>query len=116
MPTATIYKICPAPAWREAERQGGYRGSADDRRDGFIHFSTHSQVAGTLAKHFAGQAGLFLIVIDADALGDALKWEPSRGGELFPHLYDELGLGAVRDIFALQTRADGSHVVPELVQ
>jgi uncharacterized protein (DUF952 family) len=72
-------------------------------------------VAGTLAKHFAGQAGLFLIAVDAAALGGALKWEPSRGGELFPHLYDELDLGAVTDVFPLQTHADGSHVVPELV-
>lgn len=115
MPAATIYKICPAPAWRAAERQGVYRGSADDHRDGFIHFSAPAQVAGTLEKHFAGQAGLFLIAIDTDALGDALKWEPSRGGELFPHLYGELDLGAVRDVFVLQTRADGSHIVPELV-
>lgn len=115
MPVATIYKICPAPAWREAERQGGYRGSADDLRDGFIHFSTSSQIGGTLAKHFAGQAGLFLIAIDAAALGDALKWERSRGGELFPHLYGELDLGAVKDVFALHARADGSHVIPELV-
>ena len=115
MPVSTIYKICPAPVWREAERQGGYRGSADDRRDGFIHFSTPSQVAGTLAKHFAGQTALFLIAIDAATLGDLLKWEPSRGGELFPHLYGELDLGAVRDVFALQSRADGSHVIPELV-
>lgn len=116
MPAATIYKICPASVWREAERQGGYRGSADDRRDRFIHFSTQSQVAGTLAKHFAGQTGLFLIAIDANALGDALRWEPSRFGELFPHLYGELDLGAVRHVFTLQTRADGSHVIPELVQ
>ncbi|MBI3701723.1 MAG: DUF952 domain-containing protein [Afipia sp.] len=115
MPAATIYKICPAPAWREAERQGRYRGSADDMRDGFIHFSAPSQVAGTLAKHFAGQTGLFLIAVDAVALGDALVWETSRGGELFPHLYGELDLGAVADVFTLSTRADGSHVVPELV-
>lgn len=115
MTAATIYKICSASAWREAERQGGYRGSADDLRDGFIHFSSASQVTGTLAKHFAGQTGLFLISIDAAALGDALKWEPSRGGELFPHLYDELDLGAVKSVFALHTRIDGSHVVPELV-
>ncbi len=112
---ATIYKICPAPVWREAERQGAYHGNADDRRDGFIHFSTTSQVAGTLAKHFAGQSGLFLIAIDADALGEALKWEPSRGGDLFPHLYGELDLGAVQEVFQLHTRADGSHVVPEFV-
>lgn len=111
---ATIYKICPASAWREAERQGVYRGSADDRRDGFIHFSKASQVAETAAKHFAGQAGLFLIAIDADALGGALKWEPSRGGELFPHLYGDLDLGAVLDVFDLRARADGTHDIPEL--
>lgn len=111
---ATIYKICPAPAWREAERQGLYRGSADDRRDGFIHFSTAAQVAETAAKHFAGQTGLFLIAIDAEALGDALKWEPSRGGELFPHLYGDLDLGAVLDIFDLHARSDGTHDIPEL--
>src|SRR3954470_19265504 len=71
----TIYKICPASAWREAERQGLYKGSADDLRDGFIHFSSASQVAATAARHFSGQAGLFLIAVDADALGAALRWE-----------------------------------------
>ncbi len=111
---STIYKICPASAWREAERQGVFRGSADDRRDGFIHFSAASQVAGTVAKHFAGQTGLFLIAIDAEALGDALKWEPSRDGELFPHLYGELDIGAVTKILDLRARSDGSHDIPEL--
>jgi uncharacterized protein (DUF952 family) len=110
-----IYKICPAPAWREAERQGLYRGSADDLRDGFIHFSTASQVAGTARKHFSGQTGLFLIRIDADALGDALKWEPSRNDELFPHLYGELDLGAVAEVRDLRARSDGSHDIPELL-
>ncbi len=111
---ATIYKICPASAWHEAERSGVYRGSADDVRDGFIHFSTARQVAGTAAKHFAGQTGLFLVAVDADALGDALKWEPSRGGELFPHLYGELDLVSVQDVFELRARSDGSHDIPEL--
>lgn len=111
----TIYKVCSASAWREAERQGVFRGSTDDRRDGFIHFSTASQVAGTIAKHFAGQTGLFLIAIDADALGDGLKWEPSRGGELFPHLYGELDIGAVIKILDLRARSDGSHDIPELI-
>lgn len=109
-----IYKICPAPAWREAERQGTYRGSADDLRDGFIHLSTAAQVPGTLTRHFAGQAGLFLIACDAAALGDALRWEPSRGGELFPHLYGELDPGAVQSVTTLTLRADGSHDIPEL--
>jgi uncharacterized protein (DUF952 family) len=109
-----IYKIAPASAWREAERQGVYRGSADDIRDGFIHFSTAAQVAETARKHFTGQPGLFLIEIDADALGDALRWEPSRAGELFPHLYGELDLGAVTQVFELPARSDGSHDIPEL--
>jgi uncharacterized protein (DUF952 family) len=113
-PVRRIYKICPASAWREAERQGVYRGSADDARDGFIHFSLPSQVAETARKHFAGQTGLFLIAVDADALGDALRWEPSRNGELFPHLYGELDLGAVTGVQEIHARPDGYHDVPEL--
>jgi len=113
---ATIYKISPASAWREAERRGMFAGSADDMRDGFIHFSTAAQVPGTLAKHYHGQTGLFLIAVDAEQLGPALRWEPSRGGDLFPHLYGELDLGAVIDVFELQARADGGHLVPELAK
>jgi uncharacterized protein (DUF952 family) len=109
-----IYKICSASAWREAERQGVYRGSADDIRDGFIHFSTPSQVAETARKHFVGQTGLFLVEVDADALGDALRWEASRSDELFPHLYGELDLGAVSNVLDMRARADGSHDIPEL--
>jgi uncharacterized protein (DUF952 family) len=109
-----IYKICPAPAWREAERAGLYRGSADDARDGFIHFSIAEQLAGTLAKHYRGQTDLFLITVDADALGESLRWEPSRNGDLFPHLYGTLDLGAVTAVQNLLARADGSHAVPEL--
>lgn len=109
-----IYKICPASAWREAERLGVYRGSADDTRDGFIHFSKGSQVAGTARKHFAGQAGLFLIEIDADALGDQLRWEPSRNDELFPHLYGELDLVVVTNVMDMPLRDDGTHAIPEL--
>ena len=109
-----IYKICPASAWREAERQGVYRGSRDDARDGYIHFSTAAQVNETARKHYFGQTGLFLIEVDADALGAALRWERSRNDELFPHLYGELDLGAVTAIMDLRARADGSHDVPEL--
>ena len=86
----TIYKICPAALWREAERAGSFRGSAVDLRDGFIHFSSAAQVAETAAKHFAGQHDLVLLRVDAARLGAALKWEPSRGGALFPHLYGDL--------------------------
>ena len=110
-----IYKICSASAWREAERQGVYRGSADDIRDGFIHFSLPSQVAETARKHFLGQTGLFLIEVDADALGDALRWESSRDDELFPHLYGELDLGAVTAVLDMRARSDGTHDIPELI-
>ena len=110
----SVYKICPASAWREAERQGVYRGSPDDIRDGFIHFSTAAQVAETARKHFFGQTGLFLIEVDAGALGDALRWERSRNDELFPHLFDDLDLGAVTGVLDLRARSDGYHDIPEL--
>ena len=110
-----IYKICPASAWREAERQGTYRGSADDARDGYIHFSTASQVKETAAKHFAGVSDLLLIAIDAGRLGAALRWEPAREGALFPHLYGELPLACVLWVKPLPLAADGRHVFPELV-
>jgi uncharacterized protein (DUF952 family) len=109
-----IYKICPASAWREAERQGVFRGSPVDISDGYIHFSTASQVAETARKHFFGQTGLFLIAVDADGLGDALRWERSRNDELFPHLYSELDLGAVTGVLSLRARSDGYHDIPEL--
>jgi uncharacterized protein (DUF952 family) len=108
-----IYKICPASAWREAEREGVYRGSADDSRDGFIHFSTGSQLGETARKHFFGQSGLMLIEVDADALGEALRWEPSRNGELFPHLYDELDMRLVTAVREMESRPDGCPEVPE---
>jgi uncharacterized protein (DUF952 family) len=111
----TIYKICAASAWREAERDGVYRGSADDARDGYIHFSTAGQVAETLRKHFFGQQDLLLISVDDQVLGNALRWERSRGNELFPHLYGELVFSAVRGVRDLQARSDGYHDVPELV-
>jgi uncharacterized protein (DUF952 family) len=93
--TQTIYKICPAALWREAEREGRFGGAPVDLADGYIHFSTASQLRETAAKHFAGQAGLLLISVDAGKLGAALRWEPSRGGALFPHLYRPLALGDI---------------------
>jgi uncharacterized protein (DUF952 family) len=109
-----IYKICPASAWRDAERQGVFRGSADDIRDGFIHFSAASQVAETAQKHFFKQTDLLLIAVDADALGDRLRWERSRNDELFPHLYGELDLGAVVGVHSMRRRSGGLHDIPEL--
>lgn len=92
---ATLYKICPAADWRNAEAEGVFRGSEVDREDGYIHFSTGAQVKETAARHFAGMDDLLLIAIDADRLGPALKWEPARSGDLFPHLYEHLPLTAV---------------------
>ena len=108
----TIYKICTAAEWCEAEQAGSYRGSVADRKDGFIHFSTAEQAAETAAKWFAGQRDLVLVAVDAQALGDALKWEPSRGGALFPHLYGELELRAVLRVDPLPLDAAGKHVFP----
>jgi uncharacterized protein (DUF952 family) len=112
--TKIIYKICEAELWRQAERAGVFRGASADMRDGFIHFSSASQVRATAAKHFLGVGDLVLIAIDADALGNALKWEASRGGELFPHLYAELPLGAVLWVKPLPLGIDREHVFPEL--
>jgi uncharacterized protein (DUF952 family) len=110
-----IYKICEREAWRAAEEEQTYRGSAVDARDGFIHFSTAAQVAETAAKHFAGATGLMLIAVDGEALGAALKWERSRGGDLFPHLYAALPLNAVRWARPLADEVDGRRAMPELV-
>ena len=110
----TIYKICPTELWRDAQQASLFCGAPLDLRDGFIHFSTAGQVAETAAKHFAGAADQVLVAIDAALLGGALKWEPSRGGDLFPHLYGSLPLDAVLWVKPLPLGADGRHVFPEL--
>jgi uncharacterized protein (DUF952 family) len=111
---ATIYKICSAQEWRGAERDGAFRGSEVDRRDGYIHFSTADQAGETARKHFAGQNDLVLVSVDADALGSGLKWEPSRGGALFPHLYGELPVTAAIRVEPLPLDAVGQHIFPPL--
>jgi uncharacterized protein (DUF952 family) len=111
----TIYKICQRTAWEEAEAAGQYAGSDADRRDGFIHFSTATQLPGTAAKHFAGLTDLLLVAVDDGALRQALKWEPSRGGELFPHLYAALSLSAVLWARPLVDEIEGRRAFPELV-
>lgn len=90
-----IYKIVAAKEWRAAEAEGVFLGAAIDLADGYIHFSSAAQVEETAAKHFAGQNDLLLVTIDAEKLGEALKWEVSRGGALFPHLYAPLMFDAV---------------------
>ena len=110
-----IYKICPAALWSEAEAKGRFDGAPIDLADGYIHFSTAAQVAETAAKHFAGQDGLLLIAIDDGRLGSALRYEPSRGGALFPHLYGDLPLAAVTSVEPLEVDADGRHIFPDII-
>jgi uncharacterized protein (DUF952 family) len=110
----TIYKIVPAALWSEAMREGVFAGSPVDLADGFIHFSTRNQVRETASRHFAGQSGLLLVAVDVDRLPVPLKWEPSRGGDLFPHLYGPLPVDAAIWIEPLPIDADGLHIWPEM--
>ncbi|HEY6633595.1 MAG TPA: DUF952 domain-containing protein [Rhizobiaceae bacterium] len=110
--TGIIYKICPEAMWRAAENAGRFDGAPVDHADGFIHFSTAAQAEETAAKHFSGQRDLLLVAVDPAALGDTLKWEVSRGGALFPHLYAPLDLSAVLWVKPLPMGADGVHVFP----
>lgn len=102
-----IYKICPRVVWEEARATGRFDGAAIDLADGFIHFSTGDQVRETAAKHFAGQDDLVLAAVDAAALGEKLRYEVSRGGALFPHLYGSLPMSAVRWAEPLPLGRDG---------
>ncbi|MBT3536896.1 MAG: DUF952 domain-containing protein [Rhodospirillaceae bacterium] len=108
-----IYHVCDGEAWRGSQGGGSYTGSADDQRDGYMHFSTHSQVRTSTAIHRAGQAGLVLLVVAVDKLGADLKWEPSRGGQLFPHLYGALPMDAVVEVTELPLGGDGRHQFPD---
>lgn len=108
----TVFKICPAEDWREAERIGHYAGSPADGSDGFIHLSTAAQAVETAARHFAGQADLVLVEVAAGPLGAALRWEPSRGGDLFPHLYGPLPVSAALRVDPLPLGPDGRHLFP----
>ncbi len=110
----TIYKICERSLWLKAQAAQQFVGSPADLRDGFIHFSTARQLTGTAAKHFAGLSDLVLVAVEAEALGGGLKWETSRGGELFPHLYAPLPLSAVRWMRPLPDETDGRRQLPEL--
>jgi uncharacterized protein (DUF952 family) len=113
--TKTIYKIVPASLWQKAKDAGIFEGASVDLADGFIHFSTASQAKETAARHFAGQSDLLLVAVDGEALGEALVYEPSRGGDLFPHLYAALPLSAVVWEKPLPLGPDGAHQFPEMV-
>jgi uncharacterized protein (DUF952 family) len=108
-----IYKICHKAEWALAERERSYAGSVKDREDGFLHFSTAAQLPGTLAKYYAGADELLLAAVDAATLGEALRYEPSRDGALFPHLYDVLPLSSVTWVRPILRGADGVFVLPE---
>src|SRR4051794_28744721 len=110
--TQMIYHMCPAETWEGAVRAGEYCGTADDLRDGFIHFSTAAQIAESARRHRAGQAGLVLVGIESARLGDRLKWEPSRGGDLFAHLYGPLYLAEAASVHPLPLGQDGEQVFP----
>ena len=111
---AKVYKIATRADWDAALLKGRFGGAAIDLRDGYIHLSTAAQAAETARLHFAGQGGLALLRLDADALGPALKWEPSRGGQLFPHLYGALDCGLVEAVTEMPLDAAGVPRVGEL--
>ncbi len=115
MGAASIYHICRREEWQAAQAAGHYSGSSQDAADGFIHFSTAAQVEESAARHRAGQGGLVLLAVDPEALGAALKWEPSRRGEPFPHLYGALPLAALRGAWDLPLGPDTRHVFPAAV-
>jgi uncharacterized protein (DUF952 family) len=111
----TVYKVMSRAALAEAKAKGRFEGSADDRRDGFIHLSSADQLEGTLAKHFTGQKDLVLLAVDASGLGERLRWEPSRRGALFPHLYGSLDFAALIWDETLELGADERHRLPARV-
>ena len=112
---ALIYKITPRPEWESAQAAGVFMGAPVDLADGFIHFSTAEQVQETADKHFAGQTNLLLAAFEAEALGPALRWEPSRGGQLFPHLYAPLPTSAALWVKPMPLGASGKHDLSELL-
>src|SRR5689334_18442889 len=113
--TQLIYKILSAADWQAAEREGVFKGAGIDISDGFIHFSTAAQAEETAAKHFAGQGDLVLVAVDAEKLGAALKWQVSRGGQRFPHLYARLATRDTAWVKPLPLDAGGQHSFPPMV-
>lgn len=112
-PPDTIFRLLDQDAWQRALTAGAFLGTEHDRRDGFIHFSTAEQVVETARRHYAGRADLLLLWVSRAALGAALRWEPSRGGDLFPHLYGPLPTSAVVKTAPLPLGADGRHTFPD---
>ena len=111
-----IYKITTRDRWTAAGPTGVFEGMPIDLTDGFMHFSTAAQLADTLAAHFPGQRGLLLVAVRADRCGDALRWEVSRGGQRFPHLYAPLPVAAAERVTEIPVGADGRHVLDGLLE
>ncbi|MFN4167306.1 MAG: DUF952 domain-containing protein [Pannonibacter phragmitetus] len=111
-----IFKILTRNLWDEAVSRGRFDGAPVDLADGYIHFSTAEQVRDTAAKHFAGQEDLLLAAFDSEAFGQPVKWEPSRGGALFPHLYASFDPACALWVEALPLGPDGQHVFPDLTK
>lgn len=110
-----IYHLANAGVWADAQQSGeAYSGVVEDTADGFLHFSTAGQIIESAARHRAGERDLVLLAVDADGLGDDLRWERSRGGAAFPHLYGALPLAAVRWAKPLPLGPDGRHEFPDL--
>ena len=106
-----IYKVCDSDVWQVARQAGTFIGAEIDLQDGYIHFSTASQLRDTLSRHFAGRDNLVLLKIEISQLD--IIWETARNGDLFPHLYDHLPLNSVVAEHHLRLSADGNHIVPE---
>jgi len=113
--TRMIYHMCPREAWQEALAAGAYRGTAQDLADGFIHFSTGEQIVESARRHRAGQDGLVLVAVDESRLGARLRWEASRGGVLFPHLYGPLDPSEASSVQDLPLGPGGLHRFPPLI-
>jgi uncharacterized protein (DUF952 family) len=111
-----IYKIVPRDLWLAAEAAGRFTGAPVDLQDGYIHFSTSSQVAETAIRYFSGLHNLVLVAILVEHLSDNLRYEIARGGELFPHLYSDFTMDAVLWVRPITTRTDGIPVLPQLEQ
>ncbi|WP_068076456.1 DUF952 domain-containing protein [Novosphingobium lentum] len=106
------YKVLTRAQMAELEAQGSFAGAPVDLADGFVHLSTAAQLAETIDRHFAGQDSLHIVAVDVEALGDAIRWEPSRGGQDFPHLYAPLPLSATLAYGPLERELDGSVRLP----
>lgn len=112
MQTPVAYKVLTADQMHVLEHEGTFAGAPIDLADGYIHLSTHAQLTETVDKHFAGQTGLWVASVDLESLGEAVKWEPSRGGQLFPHIYGALPLSAVLAYGALARDDAGAVMLP----